>query len=74
MIRLTYFSIIGIVIALCAYWITSNPGQVLIILARMGNSPFCRRLNNLNRSIYFYVFNGFKAVKMAEYSKLLIKP
>lgn len=30
MIRLTYFSIIGIVIALCAYWITSNPGQVLI--------------------------------------------
>lgn len=30
MIRLTYFSIIGIFIALCAYWITSNPGQVLI--------------------------------------------
>lgn len=30
MIRLTYFSIIGIIIALGAYWISANPGQVLL--------------------------------------------
>ena len=30
MIRLTYFSIIGILIAFGAYWISANPGQVLI--------------------------------------------
>lgn len=30
MIRLTSFSILGIIIALCAYWVNANPGQVLL--------------------------------------------